>query len=153
MTVPLFAPAPAPPPDVGPSPAVLAARASLAAAEEAHRRTAEDVSQARAALLEAERDDWIARARAARPLAEGEAEGWITSTTSWWPEVPPVSYTVLRGRQVARLVERRGAGLVVEVTRQDRGNEGEVRQRVYQNTVAGGTREAREWRAWFGVRV
>ena len=129
---------------------VEVARAALAAAKEAQVAAGNAVSAAMTDLALALRDDWIERARAARPLAPGEVEGWLTSTCVMYGAPPEPYYTSVRGREVARKVGAKGAGIVVEVTYQTRQDDEAVSTREpFVREYAGNRRECGEWNKRF----
>lgn len=129
---------------------IEAARAALAAAKEAQVAAGNAVSAAMTDLALALRDDWIERARAARPLVPGEVEGWRTSTCVMYGAPPAIGYATVRGREVARKVGTKGAGIVVEVTYQTRQDDEAVRTREpFVREYAGNTRECGEWKKRF----
>lgn len=109
---------------------------------------------ARVELLSALRDDWIERARAARPLAPGEVEGWLTQSGPMYGSPPAIGYATVRGREVARKVGTKGAGIVVEVTYQTRQDDEAVSTREpFVREYAGNTRECRMWKKLFSEAV
>lgn len=129
---------------------IEAARAALAAAKEAQVAAGNAVSAAMTDLALALRDDWIERARAARPLAPGEVEGWLTSTCVMYGAPPAIGYATVRGREVARKVGANGAGIIVEATRQTRQDDESVRTREpFVREYAGNTRECKMWKKLF----
>lgn len=125
--------------------------ASLEAAEAALTIASKARDQARTALQEGIRDDWIARARIARPLERGEIEGWIESVGISFGAPPQIGYSTVKGRIVARAVF---TTTNIEVTshRQIRradegvGNDGSSVSRYQLRT-----REGRAWAHRFGV--
>ena len=94
--------------------------AAVKEADAAHTDATRRLGEARHALAVGQRDDWIARARAAYPLPEGAVEGWVTETGHQWCGVPGVGYATLVGRLVAvGVVEQKDIKLTIHRQRRN----------------------------------
>lgn len=124
--------------------------AAVKEAEAAHTDATRRLGEARFALVVGQRDDWIARARAAYPLPEGAVEGWRTRVGTQW-QIPDPLYSLCTGRLIysAHVV---GQTITITTYWQDRVGEevGRVMgggNNVYQMRH----REGKEWARRFGV--